>query len=429
MEFDSTTLEKPAGSDSRSRSHSRRWRRSRSRSWSRSQDNSRGRSPHERWSRSPLKVRRRSNSLRGRSAPHEERVDRNAILKLSDKVMQLPENRAGAVIGRGGHMKRRVQQISGAVLQYRSDQVFFYGSSTACERAYLYCQLILMTSDPSENKTEVTFDANRSDVSMLTVPTRCIKHITGATSKQLREIETRWKTLMFFGTFGQTSYERLAIFGARAGRRGAELQVMGLVEKYAPGFFLDKKGKLFKPFDQPGDDNDDDWGYETKVLGTMEIPYVYGTKGVMRDKLATAANCIIEFVGNTAFFAGTSRARTLGRDYVTMLLLRRINELELDEHLDRDDCVYLMLPRKTWIVLKEKRVPINFDDLGRIEHETETITISEEKDLHRSIKDKITVMVCGHSRAFCREAKRRIANVGEKIRSRNFDRSRSPVHV
>lgn len=57
--------------------------------------------------------------------------------------------------------------------------------------------------------------------------------------------------------------EKLAIFGTRRARRGAELKVMSAVEHKHPGHFVDSQGRLRERIHQAGDDDGDDWDYET----------------------------------------------------------------------------------------------------------------------------------------------------------------------
>ena len=45
--------------------------------------------------------------------------------------------------------------------------------------------------------------------------------------------------------------EKLAIFGTRRARRGAELKVMSAVEHKHPGYFLSSDGRLRDPLNQP----------------------------------------------------------------------------------------------------------------------------------------------------------------------------------
>merc|ERR1740139_531081 len=78
------------------------------------------------------------------------------------------------------------------------------------------------------------------------------------------------------GQSGQT--EKLAIFGPRRGRRGAELKVMAAVETKSPGYFNDRLKE---------EDEEDDWGLKTITLKPDELSYALGKKGMTRKKLAS----------------------------------------------------------------------------------------------------------------------------------------------
>jgi len=95
------------------------------------------------------------------------------------------------------------------------------------------------------------------DCTIVDVPQDCVGFVTGKAGNFLRTIEEEWCVIVFFVEFskdrgGHGRVERLAIFGERDGRRGAELKVMTAVECKAPGFFSDK------PMEDPDDDGD--WG-------------------------------------------------------------------------------------------------------------------------------------------------------------------------
>ena len=83
---------------------------------------------------------------------------------------------------------------------------------------------------------------------------------------------------------GQT--EKLAIFGPRRGRRGAQLKVMAAVETKVPEYFTAKM--------EPDEEGDADWGTKTLVLKQDELSYALGKKGMTRKKLAKSSGCIVE---------------------------------------------------------------------------------------------------------------------------------------
>lgn len=82
----------------------------------------------------------------------------------------------------------------------------------------------------------------------------------------LRNLEEEWGTLMFFAKGRtadgkKTDEEKLAVFGPRRGRRGAELKVMSAVEHKKPGWFIDEDGRPKASLHQPGDDDEEsEWG-------------------------------------------------------------------------------------------------------------------------------------------------------------------------
>ena len=83
--------------------------------------------------------------------------------------------------------------------------------------------------------------------------------------------------------------------GTRRGRRGAELKVMSAVEHKHPGYFLDDENLKIK-LDQPGD-GVDDFDYDTFPFQGDEFSYALGARGSTRKKLAAAAGCIMEYIG------------------------------------------------------------------------------------------------------------------------------------
>ena len=86
----------------------------------------------------------------------------------------------------------------------------------------------------------------------LDIPQDCVGYVTGARRATLGRIEEEWGTLMFFmstnmrqreqGWNRDEGSEKLAIFGDRRGRRGAELKCMSAVETKKPGYFTQGRG-------------------------------------------------------------------------------------------------------------------------------------------------------------------------------------------
>ncbi len=80
----------------------------------------------------------------------------------------------------------------------------------------------------------IDFDAKRSDLTCVDVPTECVGFVTGKSGTVLRTLEQDWGTLMFFADSREKGegrgerIEKLAIYGRPAARCGAELKVGAL---------------------------------------------------------------------------------------------------------------------------------------------------------------------------------------------------------
>ena len=194
----------------------------------------------------------------------------------------------------------------------------------------------------------IDFDEPRDDLSVVTVPEDCVGYVMGRGGQALRGMEEEWGTLMFFakvaGGHGSGS-EKLAIFGTRRARRGAELKVMSAVEHKHPGYFLSSDGKLRDPLRQPGDGEGDGWDYDIVPLTNDEFSYALGAGGSTRKKLARAADCIMEYVGLVAILAGYKDERRRARDYITWLLQQRRGPVSVPDTRDRDDVTCVEVPR------------------------------------------------------------------------------------
>jgi hypothetical protein len=74
-----------------------------------------------------------------------------------------------------------------------------------------------------------------------------------------------------------TGLEKLAMFGPRRGRRGAELKVLSAIEQKIPGYMT--KEMKDHTSDLP-------WGTDLKWLRDDELSYALGKRGMTRKKLA-----------------------------------------------------------------------------------------------------------------------------------------------
>merc|ERR1740133_404008 len=136
-------------------------------------------------------------------------------------------------------------------------------------------------------------------------------------------MEEEWGALMFFMTKpgegggkgdkkggGRNGFgEELLICGPMRARRGAELKVMSTIEHKNPGFYT--KGLREKKSDDKGFDTD------RMLFRDDEVSYALGKEGATRKKLAMASGCILQYIGQVAFMAGTLIERRRVRDFIT----------------------------------------------------------------------------------------------------------------
>jgi len=198
----------------------------------------------------------------------------------------------------------------------------------------------------------IDFETRRDDLSVVNVPEDCVGYVMGRQGAALRGMEEEWGTLMFFAKVAGSGdgnngrgMERLAIFGTRRSRRGAELKVMSAVEHKHPGYFLTSEGQLRSPLKQPGDGEGDGWDYELVPLTSEEFSYALGAGGSTRKKLARAADCIMEYVGMVAVCAGYRDERRRARDYLGWLLEQRRGTVTMPDTKGRDDLTVIEVPR------------------------------------------------------------------------------------
>lgn len=108
---------------------------------------------------------------------------------------------------------------------------------------------------------------------------------------------------------------------------------------------MDSSGRLRERLNQPGDEDGDDWAYETVHLNNDEFSYALGSGGLTRKKLARAADCILEYVGSVAVVAGFKDERKRGRDYLQWLLTQRKGVVIVDTRR-REDVTVVEIPRE-----------------------------------------------------------------------------------
>jgi len=98
--------------------------------------------------------------------------------KELSEVMEISNEDAAFVLGRGGSTKRKIERVSGARLdlQERELKLEIRGDEVELERASLYVKLVLAQRTGS---VYIDFNETRPDLSVVTVPNDCFGFITG----------------------------------------------------------------------------------------------------------------------------------------------------------------------------------------------------------------------------------------------------------
>ena len=353
-------------------------------------------------------------------------------------TMALSPSDASWTLGRGGATKRKIARVSGARLDLDDERdgavLRISGDAAARQRAKDYVGFIL-----AQRNGAPSLDASRprDDLSVMRVPRDCVGYVMGRGGLALRDTEDEFETLMFFFTDANANASAeahadslLAVFGTRRGRRGAELKVMSAVEHKRPGWFLDGD-RLRRPLRQPGDDEGDDFDYDTFPFKDDEYSYALGARGSTRKKIVDASGAVVEYVGRVAFLVGNRRQRALAKDYLEWLLEQKNGAQCRVDVRGRDDVDVVEAPRSAVGYVAGYRGR----SLREIERETRTFIFVNDTDTGGGGADAeiAEILVCGE-RAERRERAVRI--VRERVeyslrnpppdRDRGRRRSRSP---
>lgn len=270
--------------------------------------------------------------------PSSREPSRERARSVEESVtIHLESEEVAFVLGRGGHTKHKLARVSRTRIEVSSGgDVTIYGSPAAQEKAQHYIQLVLA------QRTGPVYldDVERDDLTVLKVPKECAGYITGRGGNSLRSIEEDSGTLMFFALRrGEEqdeterddklahNTEQLAIFGTNAARCHATLKVMSSVEYKIPGHYIEDKTSLKEPitqFDEP------DFVIESQPIPENEYSYCVGRMGSTRKKLAYAAECVLEYIGYVAFFAGRPENVACCRNYLQWLQEQRVGAVDVD---------------------------------------------------------------------------------------------------
>ena len=252
-------------------------------------------------------------------------------------------------LGKKGMTRKKLAKSSGCIVEYVGYTVFMSGSVAERTRAKEYLDWLF---DQLRGPVYVDNWEERDDVTMVDVPRDCVGYVTGARRATLGKIEEEWGTLMFFmstnmrredrgGVDQRKEFdgsEKLAIFGDRRGRRGAELKCMSAVETKRPGYFTKDVKKVTSETES--------FASDTFPMDESELSYALGKDGTTRRKLARASGCIMEYVGQVAFICGTMEERVRARTYLKWLLKQRAGSVYVDDLKERDDVTIVPVPRE-----------------------------------------------------------------------------------
>jgi len=281
-------------------------------------------------------------------------------------TMTFQDDELSYALGKQGGTRKKLECSSGAIVQYIGHTAVFSGIKAQRKRAKEYIKWLFAQL---EGPVFVEGWEDRDDCTVIDIPSENIGYITGARRATLGGMEEEWGVLMFFmnreadkgkGKDGGAKSEQLIICGDMRGRRGAEIKIMSSVETKAPGTFT--KGLREKKSDKKEFDTD------RMLLKDDEVSYALGKQGATRKKLAGSSGCILQYVGNVAFLAGTRDERRRCREFLEWLLAQRRGSVTIRDAASREDCTEVHVPDncKGWVTGNRG------SELRRMEAETGT---------------------------------------------------------
>lgn len=311
--------------------------------------------------------------------------------------LKITDDDAAFILGKGGKTKMKIARVSKAEVELfeRDLTIEFRGGAKERRHAKRYARCVM-----AQRTGPVVIDDKdkEDDCTIVEVPQAAVGFVTGKGGNFLRTMEDEWCVIMFFAEYegagkGKET-EKLAIFGERWGRRGAQLKVMSTVEHKEKGYYTDKDDTYDK-------DNDGDWGTNTMRLKGDELSYALGKKGMTRKKIAKSSECIVEYVGHTVFFSGPKKNRDLAREYMKWLF-DQLDGPVFVNHEGRSDCTVVDVPVDVVGYVTGNRR----ETLGRMEEQWGSLMFfmgkkgsrdSGDKDRRKGDTEKL--LICGSERA------------------------------
>uniref|UniRef100_A0A7S1N3R2 K Homology domain-containing protein n=1 Tax=Eutreptiella gymnastica TaxID=73025 RepID=A0A7S1N3R2_9EUGL len=302
-------------------------------------------------------------------------------------IVRLKMDEVSWALGKKGATRKKLARASGCIVEYVGNCVHMSGTRRERETAGEYLGWVMKQLD---GMVDIETDG-RDDVTVLTIPQDCVGYVTGNRRATLGRIEDEWGAFMLFmdKKDEKKATAKLAIFGIRRNRRGAELKVMSTVEGKTPGWFTrDTKEGV----------EDSEWGTDTFLFRGEELSYALGKEGSTKRKLARAAYCLMEYVGDFAYLSGTVAERSRCMRYLKWLLKQRSGTVRLDELRVKkyDDVSQMSVSQDTIPDLMGPRG----SNLRAIEDDTGTFLFMARDD---ATGDDVLV-ICGHDAAERRRA-------------------------
>jgi len=306
------------------------------------------------------------------------------------ETLEICDADAAFILGKGGRTKVKIGRVSGARLDMseRHGQNVLEITGTAAQRRktmkYVKCVMAQRVGP-----VHVEEDDMDDDLTLCEVPTECVGFVTGKQGNFLRTMEDEWGVIMFFAEFkgarkdrAAGGMEKLAMFGERRGRRGAELKVLSAVEQKKPGY-ISRELKNYI--------SDEDWGTDLRWLKDDELSYALGKRGMTRKKLARASGCIVEYVGNVVHMSGNKRQRVRAGQYLDWLFQQLAGPVHVD-YKARADCTVVEVPTAcVGYVTGNRR-----ETLGKMEEEWGVLmffldSYKEDPDRHKRVMERLAI--------------------------------------
>eukprot|EP00756_Hemistasia_phaeocysticola_P017361 Hpha_TRINITY_DN15533_c3_g7::TRINITY_DN15533_c3_g7_i1::g.105248::m.105248 len=308
-------------------------------------------------------------------------------------TLKLREKELSWALGKQGSTRKKIARASEAIIEYVGLWVHIAGNYEQRQRGRDYLDWTMAQLESPRISINCS---KRDDVSTVKVPQDTVGYVTGARRATLIQMEQEWGVMMLFLNSGGKSarsgdpdaVEELAIFGPRRGRRGAELKVMSSIENKNPQWAT-KGLSDFK--------DDKEWGTDTFVLRDDELSYALGSQGYTRRKLQNASGCIVQYVGNVAFFAGLYEERRRARRYMRWLLEQRHGAVRVKDSDQLDDVQTMDVPSEAIGGLMGQKG----SSLRKVEEETSTFLF-----MARDRDDRERLFICGDQKANRKQAEK-----------------------